>query len=91
MMQDISFDGVFNRNEKRVQELLPALLAQYPQFNLEDIDIQDIYALALNKLPARYVQRMSIVLRDPITDEQVRAAICEAIDRVGQNSRLSEG
>lgn len=81
------FDGVDlgrirNRNEVRVIAHMRELLGQYPDFSPDVIAVQDIYALALNHLPARYAQEFSIVLKDPVTDADVREAVQKAIDTV---------
>lgn len=74
-----------NRNERRVISHLPDILADYPDFEPDLVAIQDIYALALNQLPARYTQRFSIVLQDPVSDEAIRQAVREAVVRVMNN------
>lgn len=71
-----------NRNERRVVREMPAVLEEFPGFRPEIIDLQDVYALALNALPPRYVQREGIVLREPVEDETVRAAIRQAVRQV---------
>jgi len=78
----VDISGIQNRNEVRVQHLLAEVLAQHQDYQPESLDIQDIYALALNLLPARYVQPCSIVLREPVAEDDVRVAICSAIERV---------
>ena len=40
-----------NRNEARVAQIMPSLFAEL-NLELDSIDIQDVFALALNKLPA---------------------------------------
>jgi hypothetical protein len=71
-----------NRNELRVIEELPGVLREYEEYQPEILDIEDIYALALNKLPARYVQRGSIVLSESVSDEMVRDALRQAVNTV---------
>ncbi|NJB68796.1 hypothetical protein GGQ74_002469 [Desulfobaculum xiamenense] len=73
---------VRNRNEKRVAECMERLLAEVPDFAPTTIDIEDIYALSLNNLPPRYVQRGSIVLREPVRPDQVEQTVREAIETV---------
>lgn len=46
------------------------------------LDMQDIYAKALNNVPPCYVQEMSVKLRDPVSDGAVRQAVREAVDMV---------
>lgn len=78
----INLNAIRNRNELRVIEQLPDTLKEYPDFEPNLIDIQDIYALSLNLLPAFYTQEFSIVLKKPTDDQLVRDTICEAIEIV---------
>lgn len=76
-----------NRNEKRVVQHLPEILEEYGVRDPDLVDVQDIYALALNKLPARYVQEFTVVLNEPVTDEKIKQAIREAVERVRENPK----
>jgi len=71
-----------NRNELRVINLLGEVLQAYPDYCPEPLDIEDIYALTLNKLPAHYVQEGSIILQDPIDDTTIRDCLREAVQSV---------
>ena len=71
-----------NRNEGRVIEMLASVLEEAEGFEADSIDIQDVYALALNKLPRHYVQETAIVLHELVDDETVRLAIVEALELV---------
>ncbi len=73
---------VRNKNEKRVRDLMPLALQAFPRYKPDILDIQDIYALALNKLKPRYTQKCSLVLQEPITDEMILKKIKQAIRRV---------
>lgn len=73
---------VRNRNEKRVIDVLPDILGEYPDFVPNPIDLQDIYALSLNSLPPRYVQQGSIVLREPVRPGEIEDAVRDAVDTV---------
>ncbi len=87
----VELSGIRNRNEIRVAEAMPGVLeADYSDYILDPLDIEDIYALTLNLLPARYVQRGSIVLRKEPPEEEVRETICDAADRVLQNPTRAE-
>ncbi len=79
---DLSLYRIRNRNELRVIKYMREILVEYPEFEPDILDIQDIYALALNKLPSRYVQECSIVLQQDIDDIQIRDAIRIAIEKV---------
>jgi hypothetical protein len=81
----INLNAIRNRNELRVIEQLPEILKEYPDFEPNIIDIQDIYALSLNLLPAFYTQNFSIVLKKPTDDQHVRDTIREAIEIIMGN------
>ncbi|SHN69216.1 late competence development ComFB family protein [Desulfovibrio litoralis] len=72
---DANLYDIRNRNELRVIKAIEEYLQdnQFLGFNAKDI--QDIYALALNNLPARYTQVGTIVLRDPVKDYEVSEAV----------------
>ncbi|MEW6674167.1 MAG: late competence development ComFB family protein [Thermodesulfobacteriota bacterium] len=79
-----SLHKIRNRNELRVIRLLGEVLRETPDYAPEALDIEDIYALALNRLPAHYVQEGSIVLNDPVGDTTIRDSLREAIRSVRQ-------
>ncbi|WP_285907595.1 late competence development ComFB family protein [Pseudodesulfovibrio pelocollis] len=80
-----------NRNEKRVAKLMPEILDQYYEdYVFEQLDIEDIYALTLNLLPARYVQRGSIILSDRISDFVIKSKLREATERVLEHPTRSD-
>ncbi|MCF8105002.1 MAG: late competence development ComFB family protein [Desulfohalobiaceae bacterium] len=78
----IDLNRIRNRNEVRVINQLPDILKEYPDFEPHIINIQDVYALTLNLLPPRYIQQLSIVLQEPVSDEQIREALRKAIEKV---------
>lgn len=78
----VDLDSIDNRNEKRIRKWLPMVLEEFPGYAPDYLAIQDIYALALNQLPARYTQRFSIVLREPIADSEIQLALRYAIQVV---------
>ncbi|MFQ5651816.1 MAG: late competence development ComFB family protein [bacterium] len=81
-MEECSLESIKNRNERRVKELIPEVLQEFPGYDPEFLDLQDIYALTLNKLKPRYRQKVSLVLHEPITDEIIVQKIKQAIRRV---------
>ncbi len=81
----VDLSGIRNRNELRVIKMMGQVLEQYPEVTQDVLNIQDIYALALNLLPARYTQQFSIVLNDPVAEQQVRDALCKAVEKVRDN------
>ncbi len=87
----INLNAIRNRNELRVIKHLPEILKEYPDFEPNLIDIQDIYALSLNLLPAFYTQEFSIVLKKTTDDQQVRDTIRKAIEIVMGNPTDKKG
>ena len=77
-LESIDFSTVHNRNEGRVLRELKKMYAELPEALRSPKAIQDIYALALNSLPARYTQPGSIVLREPVRLEHIQEAIRDA-------------
>lgn len=82
IVRGANLEGIRNRNEARVAALLPGLLDAIPGYAPGPLEIQDIFALTLNLLPARYAQRFSFVLREPLTDQDIVEQIREAVERV---------
>ena len=78
----VDFPSIRNRNEDRVISLMPQALAEFPDCRPTRTDIEDIYALTLNMLPARYVQSVTLVLDEPITDEIILLMLREAVRTV---------
>ena len=83
---DISFEEIEdikhstrNRNENRVLAMLGEVLESYADFTPTRIDAEDIYALTLNKLPPRYVQKITFIMNEPVSDELIREKIREAV------------
>ncbi len=70
-----------NRNEKRVLDCMRDEV-DVDLLGLTAKDLQDIYACALNKLPARYAHSGTIVLRDPVKKEDIREAVRAATGRI---------
>lgn len=86
-IQEVKLDNIKNKNEERVKNKIQVVLSQYSNFKPDALDIQDIYALSLNSLPPRYRQKYSIVLQEPVKDEEIINAIKQAIQTVFVNPR----
>ncbi|SNR77431.1 Late competence development protein ComFB [Humidesulfovibrio mexicanus] len=78
----VPLGGIRNRNEERVARLMPMALAEFLDYKPSYLDIQDIYALTLNNLPPRYKQSGSIVIREPVSDEEILRELRQAIGKV---------
>ena len=83
----VSLGSIRNRNETRVARFMREALEALEKPELSDDAVMDAYAYALNKLPARYAQRGTIVLRDPVKNEDIISAVNEALARVLINPR----
>ena len=91
-LADVDFSVVRNRNEKRVlkaiQNFLDSNRGSAKVELLDSKDFQDIFALALNQLPARYAQPGTIVMGDPVRDEDAMQAVLEAYEIVAARPKL---
>lgn len=79
----ISLINVRNSYEAKVIKILKKLLPLYEKCDGCSICIQDIYALSLNMIKAKYVQVGTIILKknddQPIIEKAVRHAIEKVI------------
>ncbi len=82
----VDFSAVKNRNEKKVIKAMEKFYEKYKGTArielLSTKDYQDVYALVLNALPARYTQNSTIVLGDPVREEDIVEAVFDAFDTV---------
>lgn len=84
----LDFHSIRNKNEDRVINLMPGVLTEFPDFCCTRTDIEDIYALTLNMLPPRYVQAVTLVIEEPVTDETIRLMLREAVRTVRARPNL---
>lgn len=82
-VKEMSMENIRNRQETRVAEHLRKQLEQDPDFCGCRLCVEDVYAIALNALPAQYVQAGSLVLRNQApSDQDVSRAVEDATDIV---------
>jgi Late competence development protein ComFB len=81
LVNGVNLTKIRNKNEVRVARLLEKMLAAEGDVS-DPLDIQDIYALALNILPSRYRQVGTIVLSEPVKDTHIESAIRRAMRTV---------
>ena len=84
----ISVINIRNRNETRVADLIVPTLSEFADYEPTELDVQDIYALTLNKLKPRYAQECSIVLVEPVTDEMIKFQLRQAVQHIINNPAL---
>ena len=82
LVNGVNLTKIRNKNEVRVARLLEKMLAAEDDSVSDPLDIQDIYALALNILPSRYRQVGTIVLSEPVKDTHIESAIRRAMRTV---------
>ncbi|MBU2513262.1 late competence development ComFB family protein [bacterium] len=81
----ISVESIRNRNESQVIKYMRELIPQFPDFDYCSICVQDVYALSLNQLAPRYVQKGTIVLRKEFQESDFRDVVEGAIEQVLKN------
>lgn len=75
------FDLVFNRNEGRVICTIHAIIEK-EGVCVTRKDIQDIFALSMNRIPAHYVHRGTIVLNSPVSQEDIKEVVRDSMTQV---------
>ena len=84
---------LFNYMESSVEHVLPNMLAAFPDICTCDKCLMDIKAIALNKLPAKYVVTETGEMYSRINEMYIQyetdimKALVEAIAMVKKNSR----
>ncbi|MGL1861586.1 MAG: late competence development ComFB family protein [Pseudodesulfovibrio sp.] len=92
VVRGVDLENIRNRSERRVAKLMNEILdLYYEDFIFEQLDLEDIYALTLNLLPARYVQRGTIILQDRLSDFEIKSKIRKATERVLDNPTRVDG
>ena len=81
-LQFVDLSRIYNKNEKRVVLAMERYLADMTDWEPEALDIQDIYALALNSLPPRYVQDGTIVFNESVKGSDIQRAVEVAVEKV---------
>jgi hypothetical protein len=90
-VKGFDLNKIRNRNERRVARFMAEILDEYyDDYIFEQLDVEDIYALTLNLLPARYVQKGTIILQDRLSDFEIKSKVREATERVLQNPTRAE-
>ncbi len=87
VFRGVDLSIVYNRNTVRVLRRMEEFFTRYPSEVLNEKDYRDIFALALNRLPARYVQSGTIVLGDVVSDEDIDSSLLWAYDKVLDNPK----
>lgn len=81
-LQEVDLSRVYNRNEKRVVQAMDRIFSAIDDWEPEALDIQDVYALALNSLPPRYIQDGTIVFNESVRNAEIEQAVRKAVEKV---------
>ena len=86
-LNGVSLNKIRNKNEVRVIHYMPSVLEEFLDYHPDPLDVEDIYALTLNRLPPRYTQQGSIILREEVTEHEIKETIRHAIEVVIKNPK----
>ncbi len=81
----ISVESIRNKNESQIIKYMRELIPQFPDFDYCSICVQDVYALSLNQLSPRYIQKGTIILHKELQDSDYRDVVEGAIEQVLKN------
>jgi len=84
-VEGFSLFHIRNRNELRVINMIKEVLPAFPEFDRCRICFEDVYALALSRVPAQYAQVGSIIIKNEITDDTIRDSVYEAFKAIIEN------
>ena len=77
---ETNLEHVRNRHETRVIDTMRDLVSDTEDFCGCRICLEDVFAVAMNGLPAHYVQSASIVLKKmPPSEQDISRAVADAI------------
>lgn len=89
-LQFVDLSRIYNKNEKRVVLAMEKYLLTMTDWEPEALDIQDIYALALNSLPPRYIQDGTIVFNEPVKRTDIEHAVKTAVNKVKKSPTVDK-
>ena len=85
-------ESITNRNEKKVLTALENFFEESEHIELYHQltrkDLQDIYALTLNQLPARYAHSSTIIVNDPVNSAKISDTIASVVQTIINNPKI---
>ena len=87
LVAGIDLSGLRNSVEEHVVECLITVLGEQGIVEMDQDSISDIYALALNQLPALYPRRDVTGPDDPVRAWNIHAVVENALHRVRANPK----
>lgn len=82
---NISLNGLRNRNEKRVMDIMNELLPKHPDFDQCRVCIEDVYALTMNNVQPEYSPEGSIIFRYKVSKDEIKEQVLQALAKVMKN------
>jgi len=82
-----SLERIRNICELMVIESIKKVMNEYPSFDQCSMCVEDVYALALSRIPATYAHLGSIILNKEVTDEDVESVVRFAITQVADHPK----
>lgn len=82
---NVDLSDVRNAWEVKVIKCMNELLPEFPEFDFCTICIQDVYALSMNQISPKYVQRGTVLLRKEYTEADLKDIVESSIERVLKN------
>ena len=86
----LSLENIRNTYEISVIRAMKDLLPEYPEFDNCQICIEDIYALALSRIPSTYVQVGTVIMKKDLGDNELVEVVKYAIQQVMKSPKHSE-
>lgn len=84
----VELKSVTNKMEIKVIRVMNKILDDYPVHDQCPLCIQDTFALSLNRLPAKYAQFGTIVLKSEFPhDDEIYEVVANAIQDVGNKPK----
>ncbi|MFC1724735.1 late competence development ComFB family protein [candidate division KSB1 bacterium] len=82
-IDEYSLEHIRNHNEVEVIKAMKKVLSQNSDFCGCSLCLEDVYALSLNMLPAKYKQSSSIMLtKDKVPAAKIESVVVQAIEKV---------
>ncbi|MCC6275063.1 MAG: late competence development ComFB family protein [Leptospiraceae bacterium] len=76
--------NAYNTVENQLRKVLKGVIEKNPNWGWEQISLQDVYACAINRLPANYTKKGKETI-SPIKTEEIEKAVKIAMYKISQN------
>lgn len=84
----VNLSSVRNKMELKVIKAMTKILKNYPEHDQCPLCIEDAFALSLNRLPSKYAQFGTIVLKTEYPDdEEIEKIVAKSIQEVANKPK----